>query len=40
MGHIGVGGQKGYVYATDGLCNCQPATQYKDPTKVVEWKKI
>lgn len=36
LGHLGVGGQKGYVYKADSLCPCLPATQYKDPTKILE----
>ena len=35
VGHMGVGGQKGWVYDTDGVADCLPATQYKDPTKIV-----
>lgn len=34
-GYIGVGGQKGYVYGVNGICNTLPATQYKDPTKIL-----
>lgn len=36
IGHLGVGGQKGYVYKTNGITPCLPATQYKDPTKILE----
>lgn len=32
---MGVGGQKGHVYSDEGITDCLPATQYKDPTKVV-----
>lgn len=35
VAHIGVGGQKGYIYMTDGLIPCLPATQYKDPYKII-----
>lgn len=35
VGHMGVGGQKVWVYDTDGVADCLPATQYKDPTKIV-----
>lgn len=35
VAHIGVGGQKGYIYKTDGLIPCLPATQYKDPYKII-----
>ena len=34
-GYIGVGGQKGFVYGVDGICNTLPATQYKDATKIL-----
>ena len=34
-GYIGVGGQKGYVYGIDGIIPCLPATQYKDPYKII-----
>lgn len=37
LAHIGVGGQKGYVYDINGICPCLPATQYKDPAKFV-WR--
>lgn len=36
LGHLGVGGQKGYVYKADAVSPCLPATQYKDPTKILE----
>ena len=29
------GGQKGFVYGTNGICVTLPATQYKDPTKIL-----
>lgn len=35
VGHLGVGGQRGYVFRPDGVCPCLSATQYKDPTKIV-----
>ena len=35
VAHIGVGGQKGYIYNVTGICPCLPATQYKDPCKVI-----
>ena len=38
LAHIGVGGQKGYVFDPDGICPTLPATQWKDPTKVLLWK--
>ena len=38
IGHMGVGGQKGGVYSREGICPCLPATQYKDPTKIIETK--
>lgn len=34
-GHMGVGGQKGYIVSVNGIASCLPATQYKDPLKVV-----
>jgi DNA (cytosine-5)-methyltransferase 1 len=33
-----VGGQRGIVYQTDGILPCESATQYKDPTKILELK--
>lgn len=36
LGHLGVGGQKGYIYKSDALSPCLPVTQYKDPTKILE----
>jgi hypothetical protein len=33
--HVGVGGQKGWVFHTQGISPCLPATQWKDPTKVL-----
>ena len=36
VAHIGVGGQKGFIYKVTGICPCLPATQYKDPCKVLE----
>lgn len=35
LGHIGVGGQKGYLFNPNGLCAALPASQFKDPTKVL-----
>ena len=35
LGHIGVGGQKGYIYDTLGVISCLPASQWKDPCKIV-----
>lgn len=35
LGHIGVGGQKGWIYSVNGYSPTLPATQYKDPTKIV-----
>lgn len=34
-GYIGVGGQKGDVFGIDGVCTALPASQYKDPTKIL-----
>ena len=34
-GTLGVGGQKGIVYSTSGVCCCLPASQYKDATKIL-----
>ena len=34
-GHTGTGGQKGWVVSAGGIASCLPATQYKDPLKVV-----
>lgn len=33
--HIGIGGQKGWVYSVDGIVGALPASQYKDPTKIL-----
>ena len=38
IAHIGVGGQKGFVYDSSGSSPTLPATQYKDPTKFIEVK--
>lgn len=35
LAHIGTGGQKGWVYSSDGIAPTLPATQYKDPTKII-----
>lgn len=35
LGHIGVGGQKGYLFDSLGLCAALPASQYKDATKIL-----
>ena len=35
LGHIGVGGQKGYIYDISGVISCLPASQWKDPCKIV-----
>lgn len=35
LGHLGVGGQKGWVFDTQGISRCLAATDYKDPTKIV-----
>ena len=32
--------QSNMVYDTNGLLPCEYAVQWKEPTKVVEWKKI
>lgn len=40
LAHIGVGGQKGWVFSIDGIAGALPATQYKDPTKIVVTRKI
>lgn len=34
-GTLGVGGQKGIVYSTSGVCCCLAASQYKDATKIL-----
>lgn len=33
--HMGVGGQKGWVYSIDGIMGTLPASQYKDPPKIL-----
>lgn len=35
LGHLGVGGQKGWVFDSNGISRCLAATDYKDPTKIV-----
>ena len=32
--------QSNMVYGTDGLCPSEYAVQYKEPMKVMEWKKL
>lgn len=34
-GHMGVGGQQGFIVSTNGIAPCLPASCYKDPLKVV-----
>ena len=36
LGHLGVGGQKGWVFDVNGISRCLAATDYKDPTKIIE----
>ena len=38
IGHLGTGGQKGWVFNSNGISRCLAATDYKDPTKIVETK--
>ena len=38
IGHLGTGGQKGWVFNANGISRCLAATDYKDPTKIVETK--
>lgn len=35
VGHIGYGGEKGWIMLGEGICPCIPASTYKDPIKVV-----
>lgn len=35
LGHIGVGGQKGFIYSEQGICPTIPASTWKDPIKFV-----
>ena len=35
LAHIGVGGQKGWIYSVNGCSPTLPATQYKAPTKIL-----
>lgn len=37
--HVGVGGQKGWVFDISGTCPCLPASQYKDATKILVRRK-
>ena len=39
LAHIGAGGQKGWIYSVDGIAGTLPASQYKDPTKILIKKK-
>ena len=34
LGHSGSGGQKGYIYDSEGLCSCLTATDYKQPKQI------
>ena len=36
IGHLGTGGQKGWVFNSNGISRCLAATDYKDPTKIIE----
>lgn len=36
IGHSGSGGQKGYIYESDGIMSCLTATDYKQPKQIVE----
>lgn len=36
IGHLGTGGQKGWVFNVNGISRCLAATDYKDPTKIIE----
>ena len=36
IGHLGTGGQKGWVFNANGISRCLAATDYKDPTKIIE----
>lgn len=40
IGHLGTGGQKGWVFNVNGISRCLAATDYKDPTKIVEIKEM
>ena len=40
IGHLGTGGQKGWVFNANGISRCLAATDYKDPTKIVETKVV
>lgn len=39
-GHTGKGGQKGWIFSPEGTAPCLPASQYKDPTKVILYEAI
>lgn len=36
IGHSGSGGQKGSIYATDGIMSCLTATDYKQPKQIFD----
>lgn len=36
IGHLGTGGQKGWVFNANGISRCLTATDYKNPTKIIE----
>ena len=40
LAHIGTGGQKGWIYSVDGIVGTLPASQYKDPYKILIKKMI
>lgn len=35
LGNLGVGGERGDVFSTNGICPSQSATQYKDAIKIL-----
>lgn len=36
VGDLGVGGQRGHVFSTNGIVGCLSATDYKDPPKILQ----
>lgn len=36
LAHIGVGGQKGWIYSINGVCATVPASTWKDPIKFID----
>ena len=40
VGHTKSGGERSAILSTTGICNCLPATDYKQPKQIVEDAKV